>query len=70
MPEDNKDAYKEMYDMGSRLMAMAKEGGYDPEESSEDMEDGDYDDAPMEADAQPVSSGTKMNSAMKIFANG
>ncbi len=68
MPEDNKDAYKEMYDMGSRLMAMAKEGGYDPEEMDESEYEEGQEDESMEA--QPVSDSTKMNSAMKIFANG
>jgi len=33
MPDNNKYMYKEMYQMGEKLMSMAKEGGYTPEDS-------------------------------------
>lgn len=40
--EDKSSMYKEMYDMGEKLMEMAKQCGYspekDPEEASPDVE--------------------------------
>lgn len=41
MPEGNMGAYKEMYEMGQRLMAMAEAGGYSPgsEESTDESSD-------------------------------
>lgn len=40
MPEGNEDSYKEMYEMGMRLVEMAKAGGYSPDsEMSEEDSD-------------------------------
>ena len=36
MPSDNESAYKEMYEMGKRLMEMAEAGGYSEEGESSD----------------------------------
>lgn len=36
MPSDNPDAYKEMYEMGNKLIDMAKAGGYSPDSESSD----------------------------------
>jgi hypothetical protein len=42
MPSENSDVYKEMYEMGQRLIEMAKEGGYDPESSSDSSDSMGY----------------------------
>ena len=65
MPQDNKDAYKEMYEMGERLMQMAKDGGYDPESS-------DYSDSEAITDDTTDSAGSadKVKAALGMFANG
>lgn len=70
MPQDNKESYKEMYEMGERLMEMAKAGGYDPDESSEGTEEvDDYEDSDMEAtNNSSVSSGDKVKSALSLFS--
>lgn len=45
MPDDNMEAYKEMYEMGKRLMEMAEEGGYSPDADSEEVETEEEDSA-------------------------
>lgn len=68
MPKE--ESYKEMYEMGERLMEMAKAGGYDPDEASEDSEESDdYEDSPMEASNNSSSdSGSKVKSALSLFS--
>lgn len=64
MPEGNEDAYKEMYEMGERLMQMAKDGGYSPDSvESEDTE---------ETPAFEAKGGDsdKVGAALKMFGNG
>ena len=71
MPKDNKEAYKEMYEMGERLVEMAKAGGYDPdsEDESEEMESEDYDmEGEEEMPSKPMSSNKdKVSSALNLF---
>lgn len=65
MPENSKDSYKEMYEMGERLMQMAKDGGYSPEDAdysdSEDTEE-----SSMAGQANP----DKVKAALGMFSNG
>lgn len=62
MPEGNESAYKEMYEMGERLMQMAKDGGYSPE-GSETEEYGEKE----EYSAKPMDSGSKVNAALSFM---
>ena len=60
MPKDNAAAYKEMYDMGKRLMEMAEAGGYSPGEESED-EEMEYEESPS------FSKGDKVGAALSFM---
>jgi hypothetical protein len=62
MPKDNKEAYKEMYDMGKRLMEMAEAGGYSPGESEEDEEGMEY-----EESSPSFSKGDKVGAALSFM---
>jgi hypothetical protein len=72
MPKGNEEAYKEMFEMGQRLVEMAKAGGYDPEseEEPEEIESEDYD---MEEDEEEMplksmsSKKDKVSSALSLF---
>lgn len=54
---------KEMYEMGERLMEMAKAAGYDPNESSEESTETEG----SEETSSSASSGDKIGSALSMF---
>lgn len=65
MPEGNSDAYKEMYEMGKRLMEMAEQGGYDPEGESEMEEGSSYSEGSEEM--APTQAAGRVDTALKMF---
>lgn len=65
MPRDNQEAYKEMYEMGERLMQMAKDGGYNPEDSSE--EESSESDGQEPSESSSYSSKDKVSAALSMF---
>lgn len=68
MPKDNEESYKEMYEMGQRLVEMAKAGGYDPEsEESEESEDYEMEESEEEMPSKSMGSKDKVSSALSLF---
>lgn len=67
MPEGNSDAYKEMYEMGTRLVEMAKSGGYDPDTNDMDSDEGEsY--SEMDSPKKPMKGGHgSASDAMRFF---
>ena len=66
MPGNDKESYKEMFEMGSRLVEMAKAGGYDPESDGGSNTDSGSEYAP----ASESSSADKVGAAMSLFGGG
>lgn len=59
MPANNEDAYREMYEMGQRLMEMAKAGGYSPDSEESPM--------PSDAGEEMSSSEDKVSTALSFY---
>ena len=64
MPSDNQDAYKEMYEMGERLMQMAKDGGYSPDGESEESDESEGQEP---SESSSYSSKDKVSAALSMF---
>lgn len=66
MPSDNKAAYKEMYEMGQRLMQLAKDGGYD-EESEETEHNSNEESMEDSGSPLPTPTGDKKSIALSLM---
>lgn len=64
MPSDDMKSYKEMYEMGERLMQMAKDGGYNPDSADSDSSEAtsDY--------SMDSKGGDQVSTALSMFKNG
>lgn len=67
MPQDNKEAYKEMYEMGQRLMDMAKAGGYDPNQESPETSMDEGSDSSMGYSSDSSSGSDKVGMALSML---
>jgi hypothetical protein len=58
-----KDSLKEMYEMGQRLMTIAKEAGYEEGDNEESMEEDSY----TSSEKTNSEDGQKVNQALSFF---